>query len=172
MSALGPPESCAIGTTPTQTDRIYKASWHMNSVACSFNSNCIEVVNLATPSTMLLAQPNCAPHNLCSLLFNRHWGTMQKGKNRFLFFLHVQIIGRTKCVKVIEVNNIKKCVVWTKRGESLGLPAAMYSTMLMPKCSSSMVCRPPTAPASRLLSSSKGTLVQNWTQSCRPSSLQ
>ncbi len=51
---------------------------------------------------------------------------------------------------------------------ALSLPAAMYSTMLIPKCSSSIVCSPPTAPASKLVSSSKGTLMQNSTQSCRP----
>ena len=38
-------------------------------------------------------------------------------------------------------------------------PAAMYSTTLMPKCSSVMVCRPATAPPSSWRSSEKGAFT-------------
>ena len=43
--------------------------------------------------------------------------------------------------------------------ESAGAPAAMFSTMLMPKCSSCIVCRPPTAAASSCRSSLWLTLM-------------
>ena len=49
-------------------------------------------------------------------------------------------------------------------------PAAMYSTTLMPKCSSTMVCSPATASPSRRSSSGKGTFTQNSTASPSPRS--
>mmetsp|Transcript_5196 Transcript_5196/g.12676 ORF Transcript_5196/g.12676 Transcript_5196/m.12676 type:complete len:254 (-) Transcript_5196:62-823(-) len=50
-------------------------------------------------------------------------------------------------------------------------PAAMYSTTPMPKCSSTIVCRPAAAEPRRRMSSARGTLTQNSTQSSTPSSL-
>ena len=49
------------------------------------------------------------------------------------------------------------------------IPAAMYSTTLMPKCSSTMVWSPATAFPKRLRSSEKGTFTWKSTQSAMPS---
>lgn len=51
----------------------------------------------------------------------------------------------------------------------ISTPAAMYSTTLMPKCSSSIVCSPPTAPPSSSRSSLYGTLTCHSTASHSPS---
>lgn len=50
-------------------------------------------------------------------------------------------------------------------------PAAMYSTMEIPKCSSTIVCRPPTAPPRSCCTSEKGAFTQKSTCASRPSSL-
>ena len=49
-------------------------------------------------------------------------------------------------------------------------PAAMYSTTLIPKCSSVIECSPPTAPPSNAASSPNGTLTSQSTEPSTPSS--
>lgn len=47
----------------------------------------------------------------------------------------------------------------------------MYSTMEIPKCSSTIVCRPPTAPPRSCCTSENGAFTQKSTCPSRPSSL-
>jgi hypothetical protein len=142
MSCLGPPESCAMGTTPARMTGGAYAMHERRRRPTTNGSLSTRLRRTGRRHAVHRTRPvRCDAQGMCAL--EPEELRLSEGRSARLFSVSVH-------------------------APSGGAPAAMYSTTLMPKCSSRMECSPATALPSTWTSCPCSTPTRNSTDPDTP----